>query len=56
MNKLKFILCTLLFTSCVINKEVHIVIKDSSDVKVEAAMHGSQLKDLAPSLKIPLLP
>ena len=47
---------TLLFTSCVINKELHITVKDLSDVKVDAEMQGSQLEDLAPSLKIPLLP
>lgn len=52
-SKLKFILCTLLFSSCVINKEVHIVIKDSNGVRIKAEMHGSQLKDLAPSLEIP---
>jgi len=54
--KLLFMISTLLFTSCVINKELHITVKDLSDVKVDAEMQGSQLEDLAPSLKIPLLP
>ena len=55
-SKLRFILITLLFTSCVIHKEINIVIQDSEHINVDAEMHGSQLEDLAPSLKIPLLP
>jgi len=55
-SKLFFILSILTFTSCVIHKEINIVIKDSEKVTVEAEMHGSTLEDLAPSLKLPLLP
>lgn len=56
MNKLKFILCTLLFTGCVIPKEVHIVIKDSSNISIDSKITGSDLEDLKPSLEIPLIP
>jgi len=54
--KLLFMISTLLFTSCVINKSIHIVITNSSDVEIDAEMRGSQLEDLAASVKVPLLP
>ena len=56
MHKLKYILFAFLLSSCVIQKEVHIIIKDSSNVEMESAIKGSQLEDLAPSVSAPLLP
>lgn len=55
-SKLFFILSILLFTSCVIHKEIHITIKDSQEIKIDSAIYGSDLEDIKPSLEIPLLP
>jgi hypothetical protein len=55
-SKLKFTLCVFLFTSCIIQKEIHITIKDSSDIKIDSYIKGSDLEDLSPSLKLPLIP
>lgn len=55
-NKLLFILCTLLFTSCVIHKEIHITIKDSSDIEIDSAIYGSDLEDISPDLDISPFP
>lgn len=54
MKKLKFILCAFLFTSCLIQKEIHISVQDSSGVLIESDLHGSELRDLNPILEIPL--
>lgn len=56
MHKLKYILFTFLLSSCVIQKEVNIIIKDSSNIGIETKVSGSDLEDLKPSLKVPLLP
>jgi len=55
-SKLRFIISALLFTGCVIHKEIHITIKASSDIKIDSAIYGSDLEDIKPSLEIPLLP
>lgn len=56
MHKLKYILFAFLLTSCVIQKEVHIMVKDSSNVKIDSEISGSELEDLKPSLEVPLTP
>ena len=55
-SKLRFILITLLFTSCVIHKEINITVKDSQEIKIDSAIYGSDLEDVNPSLEVPLLP
>lgn len=54
--KLTLILCVFLFSSCIIQKEVHINIKDSSYISIDSAISGSDLEDLKPSLELPLIP
>ena len=54
--KLAFIMITLLFTSCVIHKEIHITIKDSKAIEIDSNIYGSDLEDIKPSLEIPLIP
>jgi len=47
---------TLLFTSCVINKELHITVKDSSDIEIDSAIYGSDLEDISPDFDISPFP
>ena len=54
--KLLFMLSTLLFTSCVTNKTIHVAINNSEYINIDPDITGSVLEDLAPSLEIPLLP
>jgi len=56
MKKLILIILPLVFSGCVIHKEIHITIKASSDIKIDSAIYGSDLEDIKPSLEIPLLP
>jgi len=54
--KLLFMISTLLFTSCVINKELHITVKDSSDIEIDSAIYGSDLEDISPDFDISPFP
>jgi len=45
-----------LCSSCIIQKEISIVINDSNGVGVDSAIQGSALDDIKPSLSIPLIP
>lgn len=54
--KLLFMISTLLFTSCVIHKELHITVKDSSNVGIASAIYGSDLEDISPELEFPFIP
>jgi len=56
MRKLKFILLGFFFSSCVIQKEVNIIVKDSNNVEIGTKISGSDLEDLKPSLEVPLIP
>jgi hypothetical protein len=52
LKKLLLILI-LLLSGCIIQKEIHIVIQDSRDIKVDSYIKGSDLEDLSPILEIP---
>ena len=54
--KLMFMLCILLFTSCVTNKQISINITNSSDVSIDTNIKGSDVEDIKPDLNISGLP
>jgi len=56
MKKLALVLIILLSSSCVIKKEISITVYDSDGVELDIFMQGSDLDDIKPELKVPLLP
>lgn len=56
MKRFILVFLLLLLNSCVIRKEISITVYDSDGVELDIFMQGSDLDDIKPSLKMPLIP
>ena len=56
MKRLLLVFLLLLLNSCIIKKEVKISVYDSDNVDLDILMQGSDLEDVTPTLKMPLIP
>ena len=56
MKRTLLVFLLLLLNSCVIKKEVSISVYDSDNVELDILMQGSDLEDITPTFKMPLIP